>query len=208
MVMAAIPAIIGHALLNQIEPVFRAVIDGQLVDSREKHFSRNIFIGACMCKYSIDVFRSANNIFDITFRSVRWLFIAEPPVAISQSVPFIYAIRASDGQTAPVSELINLPINCEQDILEVRFHITYTARKTLQLICIDIIRTYLVIAMYAEQCYRATRKTILKLFIAPIREIIYASVAKNDDYVFCGRMLCLAKLLNTIEFPMGTQTGS
>lgn len=88
MPMPEIPGFVVNHLLNAVQPVLRAVINGGLVDSGEDALSRYILERAGVRKHNIHRMCPAL-LFDIFFDRGRRLLIRPPVIAHTQTIEFV-----------------------------------------------------------------------------------------------------------------------
>ena len=185
MPMAEIPGFVVQHLFYRVQPMLRTVVHGGLVYSWHKALCRNILIWAGVGKHHIYMLRSdllLNILFD------RWcrLLVRSPIVSHAETVKLVHAVSTADHNALLAFYIENIAVNREQDIREILF-VQHTAAVPLFfLIGADILRSVLMISVYAEKCGLHIAQLLLQQAVTHLSGIIDSNISEqNDNILFC-----------------------
>ena len=99
------------------------------------------------------------------------LFVRSPAAAAHEPVLLVYAVRAAYGDTALPIQLVNLAVQREELVQELRLHHDLAAKALHFLVYEACRRPALMVAVDAQQRYRHRRYVLLK-FLVPVVEVV------------------------------------
>ena len=185
MPMAEIPGFVVQHLFYGVQPVFSAVIYCGLVYSRQEALCRNILIWAGVGEYHIHrmcLSLLLNILFD------RWsrLLVRPPIVSHAETVKLVHAVSAADHNALLALYIKNVAVYREQDIREVLLAQHTTAMPLFFLIGANILRSVLMISVYAEKRGLHIAQFLLHQPVTDLTGIIDSYISKqNDNVIFC-----------------------
>ncbi len=185
MPMAEIPGFVVQHLFYRVQPMLRAVINGRLVYSRKKALRRNIFIWAGVGKYDIHGMCPAL-LLDILLDRGSRLLVRPPIVSHPEPIELVHAVSTADHNALLALNIKNVAVYREQDIREVLLVQHTTAMPLFFLIGADILRSVLMISVYAEKRGLHIAQFLLQQAITYLTSIIDTYITEqNDNILFC-----------------------